>query len=499
MAQPPLIDTDDPAELLGLSAGASLRDLKQAYARLIKQYRPEQAPAEFQRIHSAFEELRRRFAGGYGHLPQREFREPDHATTEVESKAETEPATPVVQVGTPDPAEFVAEAFMAQLHGGASSEELGRIWLDGLAQDLDLVSAIFELSPPAVLEHLCSAGYFSWPRLAPRRFPFRGALWSLHAQRALAQDRCDELLEEAQSDGFRDATEHDEHLREALWLPLTVAAWDRPSSAFESFAWAVERSELSEGAKTFMQACQLRESLKELESLRWVPPEFLVLMRLGRVSPQLRHELLLSIDASRDSHAEVWWLLCEKLTAHGKLLGFYLLGTLAMLDLTYEAPLGALPRQQREILEQAIEDARVPPTSLTYSVLSWGLMLCLLVSVVLVGVLLYRGYQALFGDGTGGALLPPLEALLLVLVALIATGIATSVMEDDRGCRILRKDLARSGIGYQQLVDWIRSDNINKPAGIVNNTALRVYLTLNLAVQRSLWTQPRHSMPLTQP
>lgn len=59
MSEPPrLPDTDDPFELLGVARGASEIELKRAYVRLIKQFRPERAPEEFQRIHAAYERAR---------------------------------------------------------------------------------------------------------------------------------------------------------------------------------------------------------------------------------------------------------------------------------------------------------------------------------------------------------------------------------------------------------------------------------------------------------
>ena len=52
---PPLPDSDDPFELLGLERDCSERDLKRAYARLIRVYRPDRDPAEFRRVREAFE------------------------------------------------------------------------------------------------------------------------------------------------------------------------------------------------------------------------------------------------------------------------------------------------------------------------------------------------------------------------------------------------------------------------------------------------------------
>ncbi len=55
---PPLPTTDDPFALLGVARDVDERDLKRAYARLIKVYRPDRAPVEFGRIQAAFEQAR---------------------------------------------------------------------------------------------------------------------------------------------------------------------------------------------------------------------------------------------------------------------------------------------------------------------------------------------------------------------------------------------------------------------------------------------------------
>ena len=57
--RPRLPDTDDPFVLLGIERDADTRTIRHAYARLIRIYRPDRAPREFQRIHAAFEEAQR--------------------------------------------------------------------------------------------------------------------------------------------------------------------------------------------------------------------------------------------------------------------------------------------------------------------------------------------------------------------------------------------------------------------------------------------------------
>jgi hypothetical protein len=58
--RPRLPDTDDPYVLLGVATDADTDAIRKAYARLIKIYRPDRSPAEFQRIHAAYQEAKPR-------------------------------------------------------------------------------------------------------------------------------------------------------------------------------------------------------------------------------------------------------------------------------------------------------------------------------------------------------------------------------------------------------------------------------------------------------
>src|SRR5579871_2450229 len=54
----------NPAAFFGLSRGFDLRALKSSYGVLIRKYKPETAPEEFQRIRAAFESLKDRLQSG---------------------------------------------------------------------------------------------------------------------------------------------------------------------------------------------------------------------------------------------------------------------------------------------------------------------------------------------------------------------------------------------------------------------------------------------------
>lgn len=56
--RPRLPDTDDPFILLGIGSDADDKQVRQAYARLIRVHRPDRSPSEFQRVHAAFEAIK---------------------------------------------------------------------------------------------------------------------------------------------------------------------------------------------------------------------------------------------------------------------------------------------------------------------------------------------------------------------------------------------------------------------------------------------------------
>ena len=55
---------DDPIEFFELSGDFTAKDLKRAYTRKIKKYKPEKFPEEFKQIREAYEELEREMAYG---------------------------------------------------------------------------------------------------------------------------------------------------------------------------------------------------------------------------------------------------------------------------------------------------------------------------------------------------------------------------------------------------------------------------------------------------
>jgi len=48
----------DPREVLGISPNAGEEEIRAAYLRKVKEYPPDQAPEEFEKVRNAFETLR---------------------------------------------------------------------------------------------------------------------------------------------------------------------------------------------------------------------------------------------------------------------------------------------------------------------------------------------------------------------------------------------------------------------------------------------------------
>lgn len=142
-----LPDTDDPFELLGVEPGDDPRTIKRAYARLIKRYRPEQAPAEFQRIHAAYELVK---------VIARDLAEPP-AVAPVPASETHEPRADDDGARSPDPyqalyrlAEDIQAAVLDErfddVVAALESDEMRRGTLDSAAYELLALRALTALA-----------------------------------------------------------------------------------------------------------------------------------------------------------------------------------------------------------------------------------------------------------------------------------------------------------------------------------------------------------------
>ena len=61
--------SDDPVGFFGLPTGFDRKDLKRAYNALLRRYKPDKYPQEFQKLRAAFEQLDGELRYGQSHLP----------------------------------------------------------------------------------------------------------------------------------------------------------------------------------------------------------------------------------------------------------------------------------------------------------------------------------------------------------------------------------------------------------------------------------------------
>ncbi|MDB5307331.1 MAG: dnaJ 1 [Gemmataceae bacterium] len=79
----------DPFALLGVPRGAGEMEIKRAYTRLIRRFKPEHSPEQFRRIREAYEAC---LEQGPWFFPARDFPTPDFVRAPVSPTAETPPA-----------------------------------------------------------------------------------------------------------------------------------------------------------------------------------------------------------------------------------------------------------------------------------------------------------------------------------------------------------------------------------------------------------------------
>jgi hypothetical protein len=117
-----------PYELLGVAFGVGPRELRRAYTRLIRTYKPEQFPEHFRRIREAYELVLR-------HVEMFRFGESEQAVEEPAAARPTEPSAPQPPAPpTPDspappaPAGPAPPGGMPRPQGANLHDELHAIW-----------------------------------------------------------------------------------------------------------------------------------------------------------------------------------------------------------------------------------------------------------------------------------------------------------------------------------------------------------------------------------
>jgi hypothetical protein len=209
---PPLPDTMDPFALLGVAHDADERTIKKAYARLIKVYRPDRAPEQFQRVHRAFELARELSAAGIASAAA----SGRFAAASAEPAASVEPAPP-----RDDHRAVVAELRAAE---GGDAERV-------LARALDAGAPLDELFGDIALDvrdRLLASNELTWPRLRTHLAfdpEVVSAVLLARFETLVAQGRYAQVAAELRDKQFREDGEDDAAVAVPALRAIAALAW----------------------------------------------------------------------------------------------------------------------------------------------------------------------------------------------------------------------------------------------------------------------------------
>jgi hypothetical protein len=205
-----------PYQLLGVQFGVSPNDLRRAYTRLIRTYKPEQFPEQFRRIREAYEAV----------LSQVEFFRVIHQETQQSEEPKSdEPKSQEPNLSlddpSPDPAVIVPRPWQPTAD---DADELDRLWQRACGGEEEAVYRRLVELHEAKRERTDVVLRLYWllsltPVLAPGRSPcswlaeglraggLTGPLWELYRREIMdnpeeaISERCTELLRRATGSG----------------------------------------------------------------------------------------------------------------------------------------------------------------------------------------------------------------------------------------------------------------------------------------------------------
>ena len=474
--RPQLPDTDDPSELLGVSQQPTLYEVMAARDVLLRSFRPDRAPLEYQRIQAAFEYWR-----DVLRLP--EFRQPPRQSRE------RQPSRSVARAGVaqvwPEPAPDLATPHVAEFRtrqqAGAAPQELAEWWLRGLRDGLELVESIFYCSTPEVLQQLSHSDELSWSTLGMRRIRWRGRLWQLYAIARLERGDWPLLLEQIYSLEFRLAVKGDQTLREAAWQVLSVAAWEMPESSFDDLAWLGTPEPKGAGAPTFLEIRALRGELQRCSTSSNAPASFGPFVRCARVNEGMRLRALRDIGNAWSGEAEAWWKLCDKLARHAPALARYLLDSLRLDEWTHDLNVNQLSAARQRSLEDVLQRAKQRQVSLGVRLID--VLASLLSMAALAWVILTLSARGIEPRAANGA---PGWVLVVTLGSVAAMGAFKKFSKEHASVGYLRRELLQLGFGYPQLLSARAFVSAPVPKDLARHPGLELYLTFGRAATNAL-------------
>ena len=244
---PPLPDTDDPFELLGVERDASEVDLKRAYGRLIRIYRPDRHPDEFHRVRQAYEEARTMVA--YEHYEYDEPAKPvqEEAPAGPSIDEEIARAWQAFEAESPDPARERLHALQREhptepqpavhrflLEDALQSSRAERLapLLEAWRHEAPLALSLYALLNDEELMEVVLQDDFRWDRL--RRRGDEAGVERLMQARQLAllrTDRLDDVEAEVLDPTFVQDSMERPYLAFIATEVKTAIAWQRPEAA----------------------------------------------------------------------------------------------------------------------------------------------------------------------------------------------------------------------------------------------------------------------------
>lgn len=241
---PPLPDGDDPREILGIGPDADATEIRRAYVRRIRQYRPETHPAEFARIRAAYEAL-----GSGAELPESRLSRPvpageaaDDPRWRAVAEAWERLADGDAEAGRetitglagrhPDWAPAFLHRFLIEDALDSPLDHRTAVLAEGLAAAVPLLPDLYELLDGEELRALAREDGAAWARLRrqPDRIAAVGLLRIRHQEQWLDGEE-DRVYEEVLSPAFAEDAIDSAHLAWLAREAMAVAGWDRPEVA----------------------------------------------------------------------------------------------------------------------------------------------------------------------------------------------------------------------------------------------------------------------------
>lgn len=281
----PLPDTDDPFVLLGVEREADEKTIKQTYAKLIRRFRPDRAPSEFQRIHAAFEMIR-------------ELREAGH------SRFELRDALPVDSDDSPPPPAagqvpvLEPQVIAQRLRDAWAAPDRAAVILDELLDAGAPLESLVEGETDRFL--LLRHPRFSWSRLR-KLSDLRTllAVWEMAWDDAIVHDpqRAHELLDDEQL--RLDAGDH-VRIADATLRRIGALAWRRLASIDSLFGGYCRAIPSGHYVDQLIDSVQLEiiaaRSMPELEGTLSLLAPMMIAARIGSEKERRLHaEQLLAI------------------------------------------------------------------------------------------------------------------------------------------------------------------------------------------------------------